>query len=64
MEMIEFFAQVVNNIGQPLEKNQYFNQLSEDIQRAMLSQDGDHLKSLLDPAYLANESHVVQIQRS
>jgi hypothetical protein len=63
MEMIEFFAQVVNNVGRPLEENQHFNQLAEDIQLAVLRQDGDYLRSLLDPAYLANESHVVQVQR-
>lgn len=63
MDIVEFFAQVVRHADQPIENNQHFKQLPAALQRAILRQDGDSLKTLLaHSAYLANESHVVQIQ--
>lgn len=64
MEVIEFLKKLATNSHHRVNINHLVNEMPHEFRQAYLSNDAEALKQQLSGcAYLANESHVVQVSR-
>ena len=62
MEALELFEQLAQQTHHKADVQALSSQLSEKVHSYILMKDGEKLKSQLSgSAYLANESHIVQL---